>query len=345
MNTNQSNIEKKDEYDLRELIMALWRNKITIVCITMIAAILSGIFSMFVLSPVFHSKLYIVMNMPEIYHTQYGDYTLPLTTNEQYINLITSNDIIAKTMKDMGYDTSIMTIEDIKRRITVDSEITLAGEEQNSFHVNIAAGDPEEARNLAQVLYENYIEFLDIMTAQGAVTYYINDYSVKIRSLEVDLKSNKELLMKNEELLAETPQTIDQGDALKEIQGQGNTSEFIILENVINSNYTKIENDIIINKQTINEIENSISLYNKYLDELNSVKNNIVSYYETGEFEQLESSIVSITNTNVYLPSPPVAPNHKSSPSNAKNVIIGAFLGGMIGVFITFIKECWFKRA
>jgi capsular polysaccharide biosynthesis protein len=332
------------EINLRDLIIALWRQKLIIISITLIASIFTGLYSVFMLSPVFHSKLNIVINMPEIYHTKYGDYTLPLTTNQQYINLITSNNIIVNTMKDMGYDADGMTIEDLKESISIGAVTTVAGVEQNCFEVKVAAGNPEEVKKLAQALYDNYIEFLDVMTAEGAVAYYTNDYTVKLRSLEVELESNHELLKMNEELLAETPQTINQGDALKEIQGDAKTSDFVILENIINSNYTKIESDIILNKQTINEIENSISLYNSYLDDLGKEQNDIKAYYESGKFEQIKSNIVSITNTNVYLPSPPAAPSQKTSPSNTKNVIIGAILGGIIGVFIAFINEYWLKK-
>lgn len=334
----------EDEISLKELIMALWRQKVLIISITLIAAILTGIFSMFVLSPVFHSKLNIVINMPEIYTTKYGDYTLPLTTNGQYINLITSNDILANTIKDMGYEADGTTIEDLRERIAVGQATTTANVEQNSFDIKVAAGQPEEARELANALYENYIEFLDVMTAEGAIQYYYNDYSVKIRSSLVELETNQRLLEKNEELLAQTPQTINQKEASKEIQSGNGTSNYVILENIINPNYTEIELDIIENKQLINTIENNIASYENYLNELDMVKVEIAKYYETGEFTELQSNIVSVTRTNMYLPSVPVAPSRKTSPSNAMNIIIGGVLGGMVSVLIALIKEYWFKE-
>jgi uncharacterized protein involved in exopolysaccharide biosynthesis len=117
-----------------------------------------------------------------------------------------------------------------------------------------------------------------------------------------------------------------------------------VLEDVINPNYTDIENDIIVNKQTIYDIVDSMRVYNDYLEELDIMKNSIVKYNENGQFVDLESSIVSITKTNVYLPSDPVAPTRKTSPSNTKNVIIGVFIGGMIGILAVLIKEYSFKK-
>src|SRR5690554_1470030 len=81
----------EDEIDLRELFTAIWKNKYIIIGIALIAAILAGLYSMFVLSPVYQTKMDIVISMPEKYHTPYGDYSLPITSNQEYINLITSN--------------------------------------------------------------------------------------------------------------------------------------------------------------------------------------------------------------------------------------------------------------
>ena len=97
----------EDEIDLRELIMALWRSKYIIISIAIIAAILTGLYSMFMLSPVYQTRLDIVINMPEQYPTRFGDYTLPLTTNDQYINLITSNQVLTNTIRDMDGEGSL----------------------------------------------------------------------------------------------------------------------------------------------------------------------------------------------------------------------------------------------
>ena len=332
----------EEEIDLRDLFMALWNRKVMIIVITLVAALITGIFSKFVLSPVYHSKLNIVINMPETYTTKYGDYTLPITTNQQYINLITSSNIMVNTIRDMGYDSEV-SIEDLRDRITVGNPSTTTNTEQNSFEVKVAADTPEEAKRLAEALYENYIEFMDVMVVEGAIEYFYNDYSVKIRSLEVEKKTNEELLAKNEALLAETPQTINQKEALNEVK-QIKTRDYVVLENIINPNYTKVENDIITIKQTINQIDNSIELYNQYLKELEEEKEQLASYYQTGDYETYGTDIINVVKTNVYLPSKPVAPTRKSSPNNMMNVVIGAVLGGMVSVMIALVQEYWFKK-
>lgn len=334
----------EDEISLRELVMALWKQKVIIISITLIAAILTGIFSVFFITPVYHSKLNIVINMPETYHTKFGDYTLPITSNNQYINLIASNDILIRTIDDMGYDASEVTIEKLRERITIGTPSDTKGEEQNSFDIKVAANNPVEAQQLAQVLFDNYTEFVDVLTVEGALNFYQNQFTISQKSSQVSLDSTLKILAKNEELLANTPQTINQKEALNEIQSQGNSSEYIVLENVINPNYTKIEKDIVENKQSINSIENSMRVRDEYLAELDIVQEQLATYYESGDFIGFQSSIVSVTKTNIYLPSQPIVPSRKTSPSNALNVMIGTVLGGMVGVFVALVKDYWFKK-
>lgn len=346
MNENHNNIQYyEDEIDLRELIMALWKRKKMIISLTLVVAILAGMFSVFVLSPVYDTKLNIVISMPETYTTRYGEYKLPITTNDQYIKLITSNDVLLNTIRDMEYNHEEVSVDSLKKRIAVGSVETKTNTVQNSFDVTVSADNPEESLKLAQTLYDNYIEFMDVMTKERAVSYFINDFSMDIKSQENQLDGVKEILKKNEELLAVTPQVIAKGNANMEIQTQlTSNSDYVVPVDTINPNYIKIENDIIGNKQTINDIENTIRLNSRYLEELNKEKSALIKYYETGQAEKLETSVIGVVETSVYLPSPPVAPTQKTSPSNALNTIIGAVIGGMLGIMVALFMEYWFKE-
>lgn len=344
MNTNQNySQEDIEEISLRDLFMALWKHKIFIIIITVLAALAAGIFSNFVLKPVYHARLNIIINMPETYQTKYGEYYLPITTNEQYINLITSSDILKNTIEDMGYDPADMTVEALKDSITIvqpDSKNTT----NNSFEIRVASDDPEKARQLAQALYNNYIKFLDVMTAEGAVKYFTDYYSVQLSSLKVELETNKELLEKYNELLKDTPMTINQKEALDSIKSSGNTSDIIVLDNIINPNYTALELEIINLKQTINSIESNIDLYNTYLKELEAEKNEIAQYYNTGDIKESNPDFTRATTSNIYLVSEPVAPSRKTSPNNLRNILIGALLGVMVSILVALIKEFWFTK-
>lgn len=345
MNENQLNAQHyEDEIDLKELILALWKQKYMIISTTLIVTILAGIYSMFILSPVYDTKLNIVMDMPEIYNTRYGEYTLPITSNDQYINLITSNDVLINTITQMEYNTDEVSVDSLRKRISIGKIETKANTEQNSFTITVAAGSSKESLKLAETLYDNYIKFLNAMTKERATGYYYNNFSIELKKAQILLESTQEILNKNKQLLTEIPQTINQKEAMQEIQeSMSNTNNYIVLENIINPNYTQVENDIILNKQSINVIQDSIRMYNEYLEEIDQEKKAIAEYYEAGKAGKLESSIIGVVETSVYLPSPPVAPSQKTSPRNAMNVAIGVVLGGMLGVMIALTKG-WLKK-
>lgn len=342
VSNNEINVQNyEEEINLRDLIMVLLKKKVMIISLIIVFTIIAGLFSKFILPPVFDTKLNIVISMPETYITRFGEYKLPIATNEQYINFIKSNDVILNTIKDMGYDKEV-TVEDVKEDISIGEINANPNVVQNNFHVTVSAETPQKSLKLAKALYANYIEFLNIMMKERAISYYYNEFNVKIETAKNLLATKEAELKKNEELLKETPQTINQKEAMAEIQG--NISDYIILENVINPNYTNVEENIILNKQDINNAQIAIADYSKYIEELNVEKAILDKYYETGDASFIEDSVFDIVDVNIYLPSNPIAPIKKTSPSNVKNAAIGGLLGGVLGVMIAFFSAYWKKE-
>lgn len=343
MNESQNNIQQyEDEINLRELIMVLWKQKLMIISVTLIIAILAALFSKFIISPVFETNLNIVISMPDTYITRFGEYKLPISTNGEYIRLIKSNDVIVNTIKDMEYDTKVVSVQDLKDRITIGEISINASTVQNSFSITASAKNPEESLKLAQHLYQNYIDFMDVMMKDRAVSFYYNDFAVQTESLENELNKTREILAKNEELLAKTPETINQEAAASELIND--TTNFVVLENIINPNYTTLEASIIENKQMIFDLESSIELYKGYMEELEVEQAALDKYYHSGKTGKIEASIMDVVEVSIYQPSEPVAPTHKSSPSTLRNTVIGGVLGGMLSVLIVLFKAYWKKE-
>lgn len=343
MNESPNNIEQyEDEIYLRELIMILWKQKIMIISVTLIIAILAALFSKFILSPVYKTNLNIVISMPETYKTRYGEYKLPISTNGEYINLIKSNDVIVNTLKDMEYDTRAVSVQDLKDRITIGEISTNTTIVQNSFTVTVSANNPEESLKLAQHLYQNYTDFMDVMMKDRAVSYYYNDFAVQIESLGNQLSKTREILAKDEELLSNTPETINQKAAAAELKND--TTNYVILENIINPNYTTLEASIIENKQMIFDLESSIEQYKGYMEELEVEQAALDKYYQSGKTGKIEASIMDVVDVSIYQPSEPVAPTRKSSPSTLMNTVIGGVLGGILSVFAVLFKAYWKKE-
>ena len=323
----------KDEIELRDLIMILWNRKGLIVAITLIFALLAGLFSKFYITPEYSAKFNIVANIPEAYTTKYGEYILPIKSNSEYINLIKSNEVIRQTIIDLGYSTDEVSVQSINNSVSFEQP---ANDTQRVFQVNVSGSSPESAYNLANALYENYIRFVNIMVQDRAINYYYNDYTVKFNQNEAEISSNKDLLTRHEELLAETSKTIDQKSAMAEIP---NTSDYIILENIINPNYTQLEFKVIEIKENINILESENSTYSMFLEELSAEKEKINEYYANNKEADFESTIID--NLDIYRLSEPLLPTGKTGPNISRNVVIAGLLGGMISVFTAFFLAYW----
>lgn len=331
MSEQQNYNRYEDEIDLKDLFMVLWKGKKIIIAMTLIVAILTGLVTMFLIEPTYEAKLDLIVNMPPTVNTKYGDYTMMMTTNDQYINLIYSNSVILQTMQDMKLDMNKSSIEKFSNKISISKD----EKTPNSFTIRVQAKSSNEALEMAKNLYKNYIKFLDTTVKSRSSEYFINYYTTDLSKNEVILETNKKLLKQNQDMLKQIPQTINQKDALNELNI--NSIDYIVLENIINENYKKVELDIITIEQTISDIENKIELSKQYLDELNQIKNDISS-------SNLNIDFCEVVEDSVYLPSQPVAPSNKTSPSTTLNIIIGAVIGGMISVIYVLIKKYWFTE-
>ncbi len=331
MNEQQHYDNYEDEIDLKDLFMVLWKSKKVIIAITLVFAILTALITKFVIDPVYEAKIDLVVNMPLTVNTKYGDYTMMMTTNDQYIDLIRSNNVIQQTMQDLSLDLGKNSIENFSERIS----ITKDEKKPNSFTIKVTANSPKDALTAANALYKNYIIFLDTSVKLKCSEYFINYYTTELSKNQISIDTNSKLLKKNHDLLLQIPQTINQKDALEKINA--GSVDYVVLENIINENYKKVELDIITIEQTISTLQNNIETYEQYLTELNQIKENVKT-------NSLETNFCEVVETSVFLPSQPVAPSHKVSPSTALNTVIGALIGGMISVIYVLIKKYWFTE-
>lgn len=344
MNRNQTSMKNvDDDINLKDIILEIWKHKIMVICMTMIFAILTGVISIFFISPVYTTKLNIIISMPEKYQTRYGEYILPLTTNEQYIQLITSNDILLATIRDLNLSDKT-NVESLRNSINISNSSETA-QTSNTFEISISADNAADSLAIAESIYSNYINFLDIILKEQVVNYFYNNFTVDLISLENKLEQEQNLLKYNEELLSQTTMDFKTNNSSIEILEQmGEDSNYIIPVDTLNPNYIKIETDIIKNKQSINYLLNTIDMTNRYIKELGTEKQVIENYYENGKTDKLNINLMSIIESNIYMPSQPVAPLSKTSPSIALNIIIGTVVGGMIGIMIVLFQWYWNKE-
>ena len=115
--------DSEEVIDLLELLQLLWRNKLAIICITIVIAIVAGIISLFFLAPEYRSGLDIYVGMPKTYTTRYGDYTLPIMTNDQYMDMIRHDIGLQKTIDDIK-PAVVISRSGLKNSISISSRQT-----------------------------------------------------------------------------------------------------------------------------------------------------------------------------------------------------------------------------
>lgn len=345
MNTNETATPyMEDEIDLKELILGIWKRKIIIISITTITALFAGVYTFFFVTPVYNTKLNVIVSMPEQYSTRYGEYILPLTTNEQYIQLFTSNDVLATTIKDLGIGDKA-DVESLRSNISVKntSNNTQNG---NVFEITVSSNRSEDSLKLAETLYKNYMDFLDAMIKKQVVNYFYNSFTIELITFENDLSQEQQSLKTNEELLSQTDMEFTSSSSgIGIVESLGENGNYIVPIHTINPNYINIETDILKNKQRINDLTNKMDRNKKYLAELKKGKESIQMFYNTGKIDALNLNLISIVETSIQMPSPPVAPSSKASPSTILNIAIGTALGGMLGIMVALFQWYWHKES
>ncbi len=333
MNTNQS----RDNYigngiTLRTLIRIFKKKKYSIISLAVLFAVLVGIISVFFISPVYNTRVNIIISMPETYHTEYGDYVLPLSTKDQYLHLLKSNEVLLNTIKDMEFEKDV-TIEKLSDRITIQNE----DKDTTSFSFIVSAATPEESLHFANTLYNNYIEFIDYMVKERTVNYFYNNFSIELVDLETSLTKEQEALKDNQKLLDQIIKEYKSVN-LEVIDYIGKNGSYILPQDTINPNYVKVEADVILNKQSINELTRTINIKKQYLSQLEKEKEAIENYQNNGNKDNINIDLVSVVESNIFMPSELVAPTRKSNSSVTKNVIIGAVFGGMLGMISALLQ-------
>lgn len=124
----------EETISLKELFETLKKRLLLIVSITLIAAIISGVVSFFVLTPIYQASTQILVNQAKNDQTMYSP--SEVQTNLQLINtynvIIKSPAILDKVVEELNLNT---TTRELNQKITV-------GSEKDSQVVNVSVQDP-----------------------------------------------------------------------------------------------------------------------------------------------------------------------------------------------------------
>ena len=168
-----------------------------VLILTLIFAVGAAVFSVYFISPTYETTFTIALNVPEAYNTKYGDFESPIKNNIDYINLIKSNEVIEKTILDMGYNLGEVSVESISNRVVIGK----IDKDQNVIPITVTGNDPHEIVEISNKLYKNYEENVDLIIKDRAINHFYKDYTVKLETSNDKLQSTNELLASKNQLI------------------------------------------------------------------------------------------------------------------------------------------------
>lgn len=338
--------EDYDEISLRELIEVLLKEKFLIAGVAALVIILAAVYTLGVLKPSFKSEALLTVSLVDSVPTPYGEYNVPFSTIDEYIQVVKNPTVIQRTLKD--FNDEELTREGLINKITVES---IKG--TNSFRIKIVNGSPEGAFNLANTHVNNYLNHLELLFRRAAAEEFYNSANTSKASTERALIRNEENMKKAQELLAKTPKAINLENALISeadyaliYSSKGNVdlsriSGDKIINQELNPSYLKIMEQITNLELEKNSLENTLLDIERNVADLEEELKALTEYRETYNTVNLKSGVSDAMKNLVTLVNRPEIETQKVAPRNALNLAIGGVLGLMLGVFIAFFKHYW----
>ncbi|HZK35240.1 MAG TPA: hypothetical protein VFD33_08020, partial [Bacillota bacterium] len=198
--------------------------------------------------------------------------------------------------------------------------------DKTDYTIAISYDDPDAAVLIAQALYENYIKYVDTVVRDRTLLYYYDRFTAGIESSQISLSYENESLKNNLELLEGMQKFINIDDILDTIPDIG---EVMIIESISNPEYEKLQEDILIKKQTINNLENTIRQNKDNIGHIRAEKEVINGYYETGVLDKQKTTIINVVERHIYQLNSATS-GRKTGPRHVENIMVGAILGFVI---------------
>lgn len=335
----------EDEISLRELIIVLINHWKMIVGITLLAAILGGVYGFVIADSSYESKMEGTISIPETVDTKYGSYPLPSQNPLDYLSVIKSDRVLSRTIQTLELET---TIEKLGNRITINNE-----EDSSVFSFVIAAENPEEAQLLIETLTEYFVEELNTLYKEKAIDYFQRTYFVDHQSyeeselrLQRDLENTENLMETVEPTITLKKLVLNDPVYAANLAEERNLtledlSEEMMLEEVINPHFNTLEGEIISLKQQLDDLQLSKERTERYLAELEGEKANLLNYRRQGDVSLMNDGLLEVMQSRVLVNDRGSLPESPVAPRKMLILAIAIVLGGMVGVFVAFFKAYW----
>ncbi|QMV41725.1 Wzz/FepE/Etk N-terminal domain-containing protein [Cohnella cholangitidis] len=322
------------EISLREIIEIILKGKWIVISVTLVAILLSGIFSFFVLPPTYESNSLVRIATAN----EEGAEQLDIST---FIESVKSDTAINRLIEKLQLDQSKYTIGSIRSLIHLE-----ALKDINVMKIKVKGKDSLLITNIANLLAYELANRIEITDRSKSIV----EFQSKLKEL-------------TDEIISTKSQLTEAQNQLKLIPEKQSTKQFILDNPLLSSiikDSTKASiselSEIEMNGETINPAYTtlqgqiatlSITLTGLNADESN-MKKRLKEYSERIVLleNQIQQDKLSVKSSDRLLDgyqatfiSPAIHSTVPIGPNKLMNMIIAAFVGGIISVLIVFFRH------
>jgi len=315
--------EKVREIDFNHFLKSLLKNKLLIVILLLSFTMISVIYSFSNNYKLYESSTTLFARTTNLINTSYGQYTLPITTIEEYASFIKSSKVINQTYNNINIEGIIL--DDISGRLS--SHINKG---MNTFKVSARGGTPEEAFEIASTHITIYLNHVELILREMAVDFYINEINTNIFSLEKSIYVLQEGISNSEKALEKIPKFL-----------KDDSDSTIYTDRIINPLYEQSAYEIAVQKSLLNTRKNEISSFQRSLDELLSEKETLTENTDLTNLQPSQLNSFKNLRNVLNIVEQPELGILVAYQKHANFIIFGFLIGLILSVVIVAVKEYW----
>ena len=304
----------EEEISLRELIDVLWRGKWLIAAITGVVIVLAALYTFVLSSPTYKSSGTVMIHQPTYETGIASDYVNQTVSADLFIRSAQTHEVLSNVITSLDL-TDEMSVTGLRESFTFTKEEETDSEEISSIvDISIESSNADQVNQLVNELFTQTELYMEKRLERR-----LDELEVQYESLVEKETNELDMALKEYEVLRA-------GEGLPSLillQDLAGSAQFIIDENqqLLEELKTLDKNKQIEYEQVTAKIERLYQTQDKYLTYLTDVQN-------TKNLEIIPSSVRIISE--------PYSSGNPVSPNNMLNLAIGAVLGLMLGVFVTF---------
>lgn len=337
-----------NEISLKELIVVLIKDRMTILWITLAMVILSGVYVFLVAEESYESSIEGTIAISETATSKYGIYTFPSVNKMDYLNVAKSDEVIKKVIANLNLQMSASSLE---------SKITIKTEpESSSFEFVVRANDKSLSERIVKELAQVYMEALNMKYKKFAVESFLRDYYVNVRTLSESIEKQEKSLeglkkqlnqisptITLQKLVTSDPELASKVASERDVSLESLSNE-IMFEQISNPSYEKLAESVMAAESALVELNSGLEQNTKLYNELVSEEAAINQYYENGSVESLNDGSLELMESRVSVSNIIAVPDQPVAPNKVLILAIGIVLGLMLGIFVAFFKSYWMNN-